>query len=508
IADGPVQPGGQSSQWKNGNYDVDALGGWYDAGDYIKFSLTNAVTAYYLTRAYETNPTIHKRVLSNTSYVDILDEAKHGLDYLVKLLPSDNIFINQVGSHKDHNQADRLPEDDILNGFDRPAFVAKYAPNMFLVAAALAHGSTVFKPFDEELSERYLNKAKQIWKAAQSNDVLDYLPYDREWFYPDESLNDNKALATTELYKATGDSQYLSVAKAIRLQAQYSASWASYSLSANQRLSEYDNNAKQQLGYELANYERFANNTQGNIWGLPSTIYWASLYNNLLVGAAAAEQAINGDEQYLSLAYDNLDYLYGKNNWGTSFVVSENVANSADQIYHQMYRLSGNKPIGAVSEGPVDRASLLDAFKSGAIAQPYKSEMKLILENSIFDTQKYIFVDHNRNYSNQETTIFGQAATIYLLSSVSALETEVVITPTPTVTPTPVITPTPTDTPTPVLTPTPTVTPRPVITPTPTVTPTPVITSTPTVTPTPVITPTPTVTPTPVITPTPTVTPT
>ena len=55
----------------------------------------------------------------------------------------------------------------------------------------------------------YLTKAKQIWKAAQSDDVLNYLPYDREWFYPDASENDNKALAAIELYKASNDATVL-----------------------------------------------------------------------------------------------------------------------------------------------------------------------------------------------------------------------------------------------------------------------------------------------------------
>ena len=147
-------------------------------------------------------------------------------------------------------------------------------------------------------------------------------------------------------------------------------------------------------------------------------------------------------------------------------------------------------------------------------------------------------------------------AAIYLLSSVSALQTEVIITPTPTVTPTPEITPTPIITPTPAVTPTPTVSPTPVIgfdefvagktkvnngdkvsyqgscyqaKNTPglwevpstnswfwseiqceggSITPTPVVTPTSVISPTPVITPTPTITPTPSITPTPTATPT
>ena len=57
-----------------------------------------------------------------------------------------------------------------------------------------------------------------------------------------------------------------------------------------------------------------------------------------------------------------------------------------------MYRLSGNKAIGAVSEGPVDRASLVSALSSGAIAEPYKSEMQLMLDNSRYSIRRSIFL--------------------------------------------------------------------------------------------------------------------
>ena len=94
----------------------DMSGGWADAGDNIKFTLTNAWAAYALLKAYDAFPDAHLD-LYGSSYkktsssigtngdgiADILNEVKWSTDYLLKLHLDDTTLVSQIGDARDHN---------------------------------------------------------------------------------------------------------------------------------------------------------------------------------------------------------------------------------------------------------------------------------------------------------------------------------------------------------------------------------------------------------------------
>ena len=84
----------------------DVSGGWYDAGDYNKYTNWTAEYVVDLLRAYRERPEIwtddYDIPESGNGVPDILDEVKWGLDWLVKMQDDDGSLLSIVGL--DHAQ--------------------------------------------------------------------------------------------------------------------------------------------------------------------------------------------------------------------------------------------------------------------------------------------------------------------------------------------------------------------------------------------------------------------
>jgi hypothetical protein len=88
---------------------VDVVGGWHDATDYLQYSTTSANAAYHLLMAYRDFPKVFTdEKLANgldgkNKIADVLDEAKWGLDWLLKMHPKVFWFFNQIADDRDHD---------------------------------------------------------------------------------------------------------------------------------------------------------------------------------------------------------------------------------------------------------------------------------------------------------------------------------------------------------------------------------------------------------------------
>ena len=60
---------------------------------------------------------------------DVLDEAKWGLDWLLKMHPKEDWMFNQVGDDRDH-MGMRIPKEDSIygKGFERPVYFVSGEP--------------------------------------------------------------------------------------------------------------------------------------------------------------------------------------------------------------------------------------------------------------------------------------------------------------------------------------------------------------------------------------------
>ena len=412
-----------NTSWKEGKDQkkVDILGGWYDAGDYLKFTLTTAYSAYALLLSYEINPELFKGVknYSKTDLIDILDEAKWGLDYLLKVMPDDKEFIIQVGSADDHKQGDRMPNHDELDG-KRPAYSAFSPTQMGYTAAALALGSKVFSSIGkQEDAEAYKTMAIKIYERAIYEESAAWIEEGWEKFYFDQSIHDNMELAATELYKLTGEKRYLSKAKtyAEKAGAAYWYSWGSFNMIAHLRLSEESGSAIEPLTTDL-DFFKGISEEENNLWGLPHKYTWSSLYSFFGVGNAAMLYQLNKKGTYYNkLAYNVLDYSLGMNNWGMAMVASQKIPNSVENIYSQIYRLKPKLyPSGAIAEGPGDKATH-DRLKQ-------YFHIPEINRFDEFNTDQVVFYDYEHDFQTMETTICGLSDGLLFFTLMSKLHSK------------------------------------------------------------------------------------
>jgi hypothetical protein len=388
---------------------VDALGGWYDAGDYIKFTLTIATTVYYLLEAWESNPKAFTKVLSDSDLPDILDETKFGLDYLCKMyVQPDDLFIIQVGDGKDHNESLRMPENDALDG-KRPALCAISPVHMGITAAALAKGARVFRSLNR-ISDAYTyqSKASAILTRANQSDALKVSAFEKNEtndFYRDNGLTDNMALGSIELFKTTHDSTYLKLAQSLKPAASGWVGWGTYNFSANFLLSEFDSSAKKRAEDDVLTFI----DNMDVIWGIPLSYTWASLLAwNGAGGVSGAWNARYNNKSAEQLHYKMTDLLFGRNNWGLSFLASPRLTNTITKIYSQIYTVSDIFPLGAVSLGPGDRQthSQLEQY----FGKPPASNL------DSFQTNNAIYHDWEKDFMLTETVTMSQAYALWMIA--------------------------------------------------------------------------------------------
>ncbi|ONK63358.1 uncharacterized protein A4U43_C07F14220 [Asparagus officinalis] len=144
---------------------VDLVGGYYDAGDNVKFGFPMAFTTTMLSWSVIEFGGLMKGELQNAKAA-----IKWATDYLLKATAHPNTIYVQVGdANKDHSCWER-PED-----MDTPRTVIKVDPSnpgsdvAAETAAALASASIVFKKSDPSYSKLLLRRAISVFEFADKH---------------------------------------------------------------------------------------------------------------------------------------------------------------------------------------------------------------------------------------------------------------------------------------------------------------------------------------------------
>ena len=386
---------------------INAAGGWWDAGDYLKFVQTTSYTADLLLAGVRDFP---GQMGPGSAGSDFTAEAKFGADWLLRMWDdSTQTLYYQVGIGEgnsatvgDHDIW-RLPQaDDAYGGTDpldryirnRPVFRAgppgsPISPNLAgRDAAALAEAFQVFKKSDSAFANKCLLAAEHIFDLANTSptgNLLTVVPFS---FYPETEWRDDLELGATELYFAlAGGSLPAGLPHTDPLfYLGRAAHWANAYITgpndAADTLNLYDVSG-------LAHYELYraiaqAGNpaglevTQAQLltdlkrqldgavaqgttepfgFGFPWDVYDTTSHGAGLSVMASEYDQLTGTQAYSSYSQQWLANILGANAWGSSFIVGDG-STFPHCLQHQVANLAGSldgsPPVlaGAAVEGP------------------------------------------------------------------------------------------------------------------------------------------------------------
>jgi len=388
---------------------VDASGGWWDAGDYLKFVQTESYTVALMLVGVRDFP---NQMGAGSSSSNFSAEARFGTDWLQKMWDdSTKTFYYQVGIGDGNSQTVsdhdiwRLPQaDDTYQSCSsryryichRPVFIntagganASISPNLAgRMAAALAECYQVFKGSDPAYADRCLLSAEHIFdlaNTAPSGNLLTVIPFS---FYPESEWRDDLELGATELYFAvqagglpaglphTDPTFYLTAA------AKWANAYISGSGDASDTLNLYDVSGL--AHYELYRAIGLAGNPSGLAvtqaalladlkkqldkavtqagsdpfgFGFPWAAYDTTSHGGGLVVMANEYDNLAGSTAYAAYASRWLANVLGTNAWGTSLIVGDGSTFPhcmQHQVANLVGSLDGTSPIlkGAAVEGP------------------------------------------------------------------------------------------------------------------------------------------------------------
>nr|AMH40364.1 glycoside hydrolase family 9 [Extatosoma tiaratum] len=226
-------PADQKVKWRKdsalhdkGNNGEDLTGGYYDAGDFVKFGFPMAFTTTVLSWGLLDH---HKGYESAGSVEECMKAIKWATDYFIKCHVSEYEYYGQVGSgNVDHAYWGR-PEDMTEA---RPAYkITASKPGSDLAAetaAAFAAASLVFKSSNPTYANVLLKHAKQMYEFGYKyRGLFSDSITDSKCCYTSTHYEDELVWGAAWLYRATGDKTYLKYVDALwdKVKSMYGFDW-------------------------------------------------------------------------------------------------------------------------------------------------------------------------------------------------------------------------------------------------------------------------------------------
>ncbi|XP_047306353.1 endoglucanase 13-like [Impatiens glandulifera] len=360
-------PSGQRVHWRgdSGLNDgqsskIDLSGGYYDAGDNVKFGLPMAYTVTMLAwSVVEYESELSKK----SELLHTLEAIKWGTDYFIKAHPEANVFYGEVGDGNSDHQCWQRPED--MTTPRTPYKIDSSHPGSDLAgetAAALAAASLAFRKSSPKYASTLLTHAKQLFDFASSNQgqYQNSIP-EAGSFYSSSGYQDELTWAAAWLYDGTGDTKYADwIMQAGSGGTRTMFSWDDKYVGAqllvtkflmqkklsDNKLLDYKNKAEEYI----CNVIQKGNNNVGRtpsglLWWTPwnnlqyvtSSMFAASTYSNYIKAARSNVKCAQGQvtpDEIISFVRSQVDYILGSNPNKISYMVGYG-SNYPQKIHHR-----------------------------------------------------------------------------------------------------------------------------------------------------------------------------
>lgn len=382
---------GDSTINDGANVGVDLSGGWYDAGDHVKFGLPMATAATLLAWGAIESPDGYTQ---SGQMVHIKNNLRFIADYFVAAHPQPNVFYAQVGTGTDdHSWWGPAEVLELQNSAaaNRPAYaVTTSCPGSDVAgetAAALAAISIVFKNDDPaysatlETHARDLHNFAMSYRGKYSDCITDAQRFYNSW----SGYHDELAWSSAWLYKATGEQAFLTDAETeyAYLGNEGSSNVKSYSwthvwdnkaygtyvlMAQLTDEAQYKADAERWLDYWTTGYNGYRVNytsggfAQADQWGATryaaNTSFLALVYSDYLNSVSPGNNRI---QTYYDFAVGQMEYIMGDNPMGHAYQVGIDAYGPVNP-HHRTSHGSWNNDISAPSD---NRHLLIGALVGG-----------------------------------------------------------------------------------------------------------------------------------------------
>lgn len=428
---------------------VDVTGGWHDAGDQLKYLITGSNATARMLMAYQLYPAPFEDKFNALGQAgpnhipDVLDEAKWGLDWILKLHPAPDQLIHQVADDRDH-RGWKFPYKDPSNygwGPDsyrvayfatgQPQGLNKYKSEATGIAnlagrsaAALALGYQVWKAkgYDNGFANQCLVAAEELYRMAKLKPGYQQgNSYGAPYRYNEDTWTDDMEWGAAELYRATRKPAYLADAKMYAIQTA-ELSWIQTDTSAHYQFYPFLNIAHYSLyglvdpafksklaGYYKNGIKKTLIRAGNNAFQHGAPFIWCS--NNLLVDLIIQIQLyekMTGDVQFHSYMLAMRDWLFGRNPWGTSMFMNIPATGPYPKDVHtSTWAMTKIEVPGGLVDGPLYYTT-------------YQKQLGLTLTHpdpyAPFQNNYVVYHDDIGDYATNEPTMDGTACAVMMMA--------------------------------------------------------------------------------------------